>query len=220
MHTSTNSLIVKIQEEDCNESFIKLIERHGQYLKSYIAQKLGKDANWNNIEDLAQTTFFKFWKAKDSFNTKRKFLPWLFRIADNLVIDFFRNKGNEFFSKVSEFDNTKTLATRSFSKRGIDKLIEMDDVNELLKEIRNLPSKHRVLVINRITEDKSCHDLAKEYNLKIEAISWRIRQATRLLERRLTVRKRNNNAPTNSLCMAGRKLSSTTEIKSKNTTLL
>ncbi|MEJ2585878.1 MAG: sigma-70 family RNA polymerase sigma factor, partial [Robiginitalea sp.] len=66
-----------------------LINRHNQRITSFIYSKvLDRDIT----EDIFQDTFIKVIKTlkKGNYSEEGKFLPWVMRIAHNLIIDHFR----------------------------------------------------------------------------------------------------------------------------------
>ena len=72
----------------------ELITRHKQRIYSFIYSKVfDRDVS----EDIFQDTFIKVIRTlkKGGYNEEGKFLPWVMRIAHNLVIDHFR-KNNRF----------------------------------------------------------------------------------------------------------------------------
>ena len=74
------------------ESYLNvLVNRHESKLYSYIISKV-RDADLAN--DIFQDTFFKVINTLKSgrYNEEGKFLPWVMRIAHNLVIDHFRRQ--------------------------------------------------------------------------------------------------------------------------------
>ena len=66
-----------------------LIKKHNQRITSFIYSKvLDRDIT----EDIFQDTFIKVIKTlkKGNYSEEGKFLPWVMRIAHNLIIDHFR----------------------------------------------------------------------------------------------------------------------------------
>ena len=76
-----------------------LIERHKQKIYSFIFSKV---YDRDITEDVFQDTFIKVIKTlkRGKYNEEGKFLPWVMRIAHNLVIDHFRKN-----SRMPKFDN-------------------------------------------------------------------------------------------------------------------
>lgn len=71
------------------QAFIKLIkENKGIIYKicnSYCAEKEDRD-------DLSQEIIYNLWKAFDSFDEAHKFSTWMYRIALNVAISFYRQE--------------------------------------------------------------------------------------------------------------------------------
>lgn len=76
------------------EDFLTLIEEHRKIIfkicNSYCPAK-------NDREDLAQEILFQLWKAYPGFDAAYKFSTWMYRIALNVAISFYRKE-----SKVSQ----------------------------------------------------------------------------------------------------------------------
>jgi RNA polymerase sigma factor (sigma-70 family) len=84
-----DSVLVKQYVDGDEKALEVLINRHNQKISSFIYSKvLDKDIT----EDIFQDTFIKVIKTlkKGSYSEEGKFLPWVMRIAHNLIIDHFR----------------------------------------------------------------------------------------------------------------------------------
>ena len=75
----------------CNQSFEKLLTRHKNRVFGFIMSKI---KNKELADDLFQDTFVKVVNSlqKGKYNEEGKFLPWVMRIAHNLIIDHFRRE--------------------------------------------------------------------------------------------------------------------------------
>ena len=72
------------------EAFEALYERHKSRVFGFLMAKL-KDRD--EAEDVFQTTFAKLHKGRHKYRQNIPFLPWLFTIARNTLIDHVRKKG-------------------------------------------------------------------------------------------------------------------------------
>ena len=72
-------------------SFEILLTRHKSRVFAFIMSKVKNRAL---TEDIFQDTFIKVINSlqKGKYNEEGKFLPWMMRIAHNLVIDYFRKE--------------------------------------------------------------------------------------------------------------------------------
>lgn len=69
-----------------------LMERWRSRLFAFLLRRIGNEAT---AEDLFQETWLRVVKAKDSFDTSRRFSTWMFQIANNLCRDRGRRRGVE-----------------------------------------------------------------------------------------------------------------------------
>ncbi len=67
-----------------------LIERHVHDLLAFLTRMVGERAG---AEDVFQETFLQIHQASGTFDSSRRFRPWLFTIAANKARDYLRRKG-------------------------------------------------------------------------------------------------------------------------------
>ena len=87
---SDQELVKKYVNGD-NKSFEILLNRHKNRVFAFIMSKI---KNKDLSEDIFQDTYVKVVNSlqKGKYNEEGKFLPWVMRIAHNLVIDHFRRQ--------------------------------------------------------------------------------------------------------------------------------
>ena len=87
---SDQELVKKYINGD-NYSFEVLLNRHKNRVFAFIMSKI---KNKDLSEDIFQDTYVKVVNSlqKGKYNEEGKFLPWVMRIAHNLVIDHFRKQ--------------------------------------------------------------------------------------------------------------------------------
>src|ERR1041385_4746669 len=64
-----------------------LMERHSTPVFHFLCRMLG---NEDDAQDLAQETFVRVYRARESYRSNEKFTTWLFTIAANLARNHFR----------------------------------------------------------------------------------------------------------------------------------
>ncbi|CAM1357696.1 MULTISPECIES: RNA polymerase sigma factor [Tenacibaculum] len=171
-----------------NEHAIEiLIKRHQQRLYSFIYSKI---QNRDSTEDIFQDTFIKVIKTlkKGNYNEEGKFLPWVMRIAHNLVIDFFR-KSNRMpkFNNSDEFDIFSIISDGSLNiENKIIKEQILDDVKVLIEE---LPEEQKEVLVMRIYNDMSFNEISENTGVSINTALGRMRYA--LINLRKIVEKNN-----------------------------
>ena len=96
----TDAVFVKDYINGNELALSELIRRHQHRIYSFIYSKVfDKDI----AEDIFQDTFIKVINTlkRGKYNEEGKFLPWVMRIAHNLVIDHFRRN-----KRMPKFDNS------------------------------------------------------------------------------------------------------------------
>jgi RNA polymerase sigma factor (sigma-70 family) len=70
-------------------AFLELYRRHAGLVSGFLRGKLREEAM---VNDVFQNTFLKLHKSRDRYRASLPFLPWLFTICRNEMIDAFRKK--------------------------------------------------------------------------------------------------------------------------------
>ena len=153
----------------------KLINRHQLRIFNYIKSKV---LDRDTAEDIFQDTFIKVIKTLKSgvYNEEGKFLPWVMRIAHNLVIDFFR-KSNRIptIENNDEYDLFKFI---SDTTPNIERILFQDQlVKDLQNLILELPDDQKEVLTMRLYSDMSFKEIAENTNVSINTALGRMRYA-------------------------------------------
>ena len=182
-----DSVLVKNYIDGNERSLEILVGRHKQRIYSFIYSKvLEKDV----AEDIFQDAFIKVINTLKlgNYNEEGKFLPWVMRIAHNLVIDHFR-KGNRMpsFKNTEEFDIFSVLSDSSLNaeKQLIKNQIHFD-VRRIVDE---LPEDQKEVLIMRIYRDMSFKEISECTGVSINTALGRMRYA--LINLRKVIEKNN-----------------------------
>lgn len=152
-----------------------LINKHNQRITSFIYSKV---MDRDITEDIFQDTFIKVINTlkKGSYSEEGKFLPWVMRIAHNLIIDHFRKnkrmpkfEGNDDFNIFSVIGDDKLNAEKQIIKDQID-----SDLGQLIEE---LPDDQREVLIMRIYKDMSFKEISENTGVSINTALGRMRYA-------------------------------------------
>jgi RNA polymerase sigma factor (sigma-70 family) len=169
--------LVQLYINGNEESLSVLLTRHKRKIFSSIMVVVKNKAL---AEDIFQDTFFKVIQTlkRGQYNEEGKFLPWVIRIARNLIIDHFRRIKkmppvpvyvNDEGEEISVFN---TLASDEESKN-------VDESQKFKKSIRaiisELPADQREVVIMRTYYDMSFKEIADFTNVSINTALGRMR---------------------------------------------
>lgn len=152
-----------------------LIDRHQSKIFGFIYSKIG---DRDTTDDIFQDTFIKVIKTlkSNNYNEEGKFLPWVMRIAHNLVIDHFRkSKKMPLFRETEEFSIFSIMSDQSLSMENqlITEQVELD----LKRLIDELPSDQREVVLMRMYQDLSFKEIAELTGVSINTALGRMRYA-------------------------------------------
>lgn len=159
-----------------NEQAIEqLILRYKTQVFTYIICKVKKEAL---AEDIFQDTFIKVINTvkRGKYNDEGKFLPWVMRIAHNLIIDHYRkNTRMPFVKNSDEFDIFDIIKNPDASAQ------EELEKNQVLSDVKNLikflPSDQKEVLMMRMYYDMSFKEISETTNVSINTALGRMRYA-------------------------------------------
>lgn len=152
-----------------------LITRHKQRIYSFIYSKVfDRDVT----EDVFQDTFIKVIRTlkRGKYNEEGKFLPWVMRIAHNLVIDHFRR--NSRMPKFSNAGDFSIFSVLSDSSLNAEKTIIKDQVeSDVRRIIEELPEDQKQVLLMRMYQDMSFKEISELTGVSINTALGRMRYA-------------------------------------------
>jgi RNA polymerase sigma-70 factor (ECF subfamily) len=161
-------------------AFEALLRRHQQKVFSKIFFMVNKQ---ELAEDLFQETFLKVINTLKGgrYNEEGKFLPWVLRIAHNLVIDHFRReKKNQTISPniggaEDDFDLFQIIQN---DDENVEDLMIKDEVEkDLINLLEYLPEEQRQVVYMRHFQDLSFKEISENTEVSINTALGRMRYA-------------------------------------------
>ncbi len=138
-------------------------------------------------EDIFQDTFIKVINTlkNGKYNEEGKFLPWVMRIAHNLVIDHFRKeKRTPVITNSDGFDIFDVIGIADESIE--DKMLRDQSHQDLRALIQLLPEEQKEVLIMRHYADLSFKEIAELTNVSINTALGRMRYALNNLRKMMT----------------------------------
>ncbi|MBS1637449.1 MAG: sigma-70 family RNA polymerase sigma factor [Bacteroidetes bacterium] len=178
MQNLSDNELVQLYINGNEQSLAILIQRHKRKIFSYI-YIITRDKTLS--EDVFQDTFFKVIQTlkRGQYNEEGKFLPWLLRIAKNLIVDHFR--------RIKKMPTIPAIINEEGEETAIFDLIPCHDTtdereqSEFKRDMRNLvnelPAEQREVVIMRTYYDMSFKEIAEFTNVSINTSLGRMRYA-------------------------------------------
>lgn len=161
---------------DGNEyAFEILLKRHKRKVWSHIYLMV---RDRDITEDLFQEAFIKVVHTLKTgkYNEEGKFLPWVMRIAHNLVIDHFRRQKK--MPMVRSNDDHDVFATVAMPGKNVEQKIVNAQIDEdVRKLIEHLPEEQREVVVMRTYLGMSFKEIAEHTDVSINTALGRMRYA-------------------------------------------
>ena len=172
--------LVKLYTNGDESALETLINRHKRRLFTYIFMIV---KNRELAEDIFQDTFLKVVGTlkKGHYNEEGKFLPWVQRIAHNLIIDHFRKDNrmptisggtNEDGEEYSIFDIIKLREGNTE-----DKIVKRQVHKDLRLLVNMLPMEQKEVLMMRHYFDMSFKEISEQTNVSINTALGRMRYA-------------------------------------------
>lgn len=170
-----DAVLVKNYVGGDENALATLIKRHQSKIYGFIYSKV---SDRDVADDIFQDTFIKVIKTlkSNSYNEEGKFLPWVMRIAHNLVVDHFRrNKKMPMHRETEEFSifSIMTDNAPNVESRIITEQVE----NDLMRIIDELPADQKEVLQMRIYQDLSFKEIADLTGVSINTALGRMRYA-------------------------------------------
>lgn len=171
----SDALLVKDYIAGDENALAILIKRHESKIYGFIYSKVS-DREVSN--DIFQDTFIKVIKTlkTNSYNEEGKFLPWIMRIAHNLIIDFFRkSKKMPLFRETEEFSIFSIMSDNSLT---IENQIIADQVEvDIRRLVEELPFDQKEVLMMRMYQDMSFKEISETTGVSINTALGRMRYA-------------------------------------------
>ncbi|KPK69502.1 hypothetical protein AMJ87_10435 [candidate division WOR_3 bacterium SM23_60] len=147
----------------------KILNLYKGRIFSYIYRMV---RNYHDAEDLTFETFIKCFGALPSFDVSRPFSTWLFTIAHNVTIDFFRKSKQEY-----EYFDERHAVYDDFVEEH-EKKRKTEKIDRALAKIAPLD---RELVILFHREEYSYQEISEILSIPISTIKTRLHRARKKL---------------------------------------
>ena len=178
--------LVRLVQRGNRQAFNFLVKKY-QYKVAGIAQRFA--SNPADVQDIAQESFIKAYKAMESFRGESAFYTWLYRITVNTAKNFVvKNAGRG----ISVDVDTPDIEAYDGSERlhqgdNPENILESSDVKRVIKEaLQSLPDDLRQAITLREIDDMSYDEIADVMGCPVGTVKSRISRAREIINRKLT----------------------------------
>ncbi len=168
--------------QDAFEEIVTLFQ-HRLYQVCY--RMLG---NAQEAEDIAQEAFVRAYVNIHTFDQKRKFSTWLFRIATNLCIDRIRKKKPDYYldANVPGTDGLNMYSHIPAAGELPEEEIERMEMQQRIQyEIGRLPDKYRTIIVLRYIEELPLQEIGDIMEMPLGTVKTRVHRGREILRKQM-----------------------------------
>lgn len=168
-------------------------EKYGEIIERYQGKLFGYIKNLTNqntmeVEDLVEDTLISAYQNLNGFDTSKKFSSWIYRIAHNKVVDFFKKKQ----IKSQEIDSGDEILEIGKQKLIEELEIEKESKVVVNKAVENLEIKYKEVILLYYFEEKSYEEISDILHIPVSNVGVLLYRAKILLKKILIVNKNNS----------------------------
>ena len=153
-----------------------LIKKYLKPIYNFVAHYVGDGIE---AEDLTQEIFVKTWRNLKKFDQTKNFKSWLYAVAKNTALDYFKKKKAIPFSGFETEDGENLILNNI-----VDSAVLPDEVvarkeflQKLERGINNLSPLYRLIFNLRYEKQLTFREIATKLNSSIDTVKSRYRRA-------------------------------------------
>ncbi len=155
--------IVKRVQSGSKEAFGEIVERYEKRLFGYIKNLINQPNE--EVEDLLQEVFISAYINIQGFDTRKKFSSWIYRMAHNRAVDYFRTK-----HKRTILDETNEELVGDGRKLIEELEIEKEEAETVRRAVEKLELKYKEVVMLNFFEDKSYEEISDILHISVSNV--------------------------------------------------
>lgn len=184
MEELINKRINEVLKGD-QDSFEEIVSLFQHRLYHVCFRMLG---NRQEAEDIAQEAFVRAYINIHTFDQKRKFSTWIFRIATNLCIDRIRKKKPDYYLDAN-VPGTEGLTMYSQivapGELPEDEISRMETQERIQYEISRLSDRYRSVIVLRYIEELPLQEISDILNLPLGTVKTRVHRGRAALRKQM-----------------------------------
>jgi RNA polymerase sigma-70 factor (ECF subfamily) len=169
------SLALKKQDD-----FVYIVEKYQAPLLRYIRRL--SNVSLEEAEDILQAIFIKTYVNLNGFDKRLKFSSWIYRIAHNEVISFYRKKQTRPEASSLQLEDVQIKKLSSYIDIHSD-VIAKERAEEIRTAIASLDIKYQEVIILKFIEDKDYKEIADIIKKPIGTVASRINKGKKELRK-------------------------------------
>ncbi|MBN1765938.1 MAG: sigma-70 family RNA polymerase sigma factor [Sedimentisphaerales bacterium] len=179
MNQITDEQLMELSLTGDKKAFNRLVRRYESELYNFLYKFLGQKSL---AEDVFQETFLQVYLSAHTFNTGRRFRPWVYTIAANKARDLLRSRSRRPTIQItsSDEDTSDTDIWHNLLKDEItpDQILEKEQQKQLVQKIvAEMPDNLREILILAYFKQLSYKEMAEILDIPLGTVKSRLHSA-------------------------------------------
>lgn len=165
-------------QDGSERAFSELVSRYEPLIKGFLFKRL-KDEE--RVQDLTQDTFLRVHRARERYDTGRKFSTWIYTIASNLLKNEYRNRSRRRETSFSDLRSEgEEVRPIEFESDVVDpeRQTYRGELREAIEDaIERLEDHHRIPFVMREVEDRTYEEISEAIGVPVGTVKSRLFRA-------------------------------------------
>ncbi len=158
--------------------FSCIIMRYERKLRAYVTQLASRG---DDVDDIVQTVFIKALDRLETFDARRKFSPWLYRIAHNETMNWLNAHTRRRTVSLDDPDLTEHAQADHDTATALDEWIATELRGALHDAVGDLPEQYASVIRMYYFEEMSYKDIAVALQKPVGSIGTLLHRAKKRL---------------------------------------
>ena len=164
-----------MDQNEAKAYFLSIYDKHADEIFRFCFMKV---SNKEKAEDLTQDAFMRYWQSLRKGEAIRNDRAFLYTLARNLIIDWYRKKKESSLDAIQE----EGIEFEGVGRVDVEQAAEM---NEVLAIVNELDDASRDVILLRYVEGWSPQQIAELSNESANAVSVRLNRAIKKVQEKI-----------------------------------
>lgn len=183
MENPSDQALIRQARNGHPEAFDRLVERYGTRIYNAVYRQVG---NANDASDIVQQTFIKAYQNLGRFKGDASLCTWLYRIAFNESVNFFRRRGRRRTVPMVVSSGEEEVSLEPVDEEDPSRATDRRELHERVQAaLQELEEESRQIVILREFEGMAYDEIAGLLRIPVGTVRSKLHRARRTLKARL-----------------------------------
>lgn len=164
------------------DDFVYIIRKYEEPISRYIRRR--SKATNADVNDIVQEVFIKVYRNLNDFDPDLAFSSWVYRIAHNTIIDWYRREKKRDYISIDDEDSGM-LINLAGSESADGFAISEEIKKEITKVLADMDPIYKDVLILRFFEDKNYEEISDIMQIPVSAVGVRINRAKKIVKKQL-----------------------------------